>query len=325
LDRYGWPKLYYKLKTNKDHVLLKLYELKPLISLGALLLDWLIIILAIYGHKIWPNAFVYLIAVIVIATRMQAIGVLVHDVVHYRFLNNRRLADWLGNLFMSWPLFFTIPGYRSMHLRHHSQVNTDLDPDWVRRKGKSDWIFPMGKSQFYKMLFFDLTGINFYQNLQKLFLPKSDDQLKKEFISLGVYYYVAMFGFYLSALGLIYYFNLEWDFLLYWLIPYFTVFKLIKRIRAIAEHFAIPDKKIAEITRTTLASPWEEFLFGQHNINYHVEHHRYPAVPWYHLKSLHQFLVSQGELNHLGHVSHGYIKGVLKEVHEYCQLNQHIK
>ena len=291
-------------------------------SIFYLYLDWGIVLAAIMAHQMIDGVLVYILSIIVIASRQQAIGVLSHDVVHYRFMNNRKLADLIGNIFMTWPLFFTIPGYRSMHLRHHSKVNTEEDPDWVRRKGKSDWVYPMSKVRLYTMLIMDITGLNLYQNIQKIFLPKSDKKLKEDFQSVDQSYYLAMASFYMFGAILLTSYGLWYEFFIYWIVPYFTFFKFIKRLRAVAEHFCIPKKEIEEVTRTTICNPIEAFLFAQHSINYHVEHHRYAGVPWYNLKKLHRVLEDTGRLDKMGHINRkGFIRGLLKEATEYCQLN----
>lgn len=304
----------------------KVKELSRLDSskfLNYLYLDWGIIIATIYLAESFFNPLVYIAAIIIIATRQQAIGVLSHDVVHYRFLNNRKLADWMGNIFMTWPLFFTIPGYRSMHLRHHSKVNTEDDPDWTRRKGKSDWAYPMTKRKLYTMLFLDISGLNLYQNIQKLFLPKSDKKLKKDFQSVDKSYYFVMFVFYFLAIMTITGYGVWKEFFMYWIVPYFTFFKFIKRLRAVGEHFGVPESNIKEITRTTICNPIEEFFFSQHNINYHVEHHRYAGVPFYNLPKLQKYLMENGKLEKMGHVTRkGYLRGLLSEVTQDCMLNK---
>ena len=307
---------------NTEEKIKELSAVNPTKFMLYLYLDWAIIIAAIYIHQVYSNPFIYILSVIIIATRQQALGVLSHDVVHFRFLNNRKLADFIANVFMTWPLFFTIPGYRSMHLRHHSKVNTDDDPDWVRRKGKADWMYPMTKRKLYTMLFLDISGLNLYQNIQKIFLPKSDKKLKEDFKSAGKQYYIFMLGFYIAGAILLTYFEAWAMFLIYWIVPYFTFFKLIKRLRAVGEHFGVPDKDIKEITRTTLCNPIEEFFLSQHQINYHVEHHRWAGIPFYNLPKMHKFLVENGELEKMGHLTkNGYLRGVLKEVTVFCKLN----
>lgn len=304
----------------------KVKELSKLDSskfLNYLYLDWGIIIATIYLAQSYFNPFTYILAVIIIASRQQAIGVLSHDVVHYRFLHNRKLADWMGNIFMTWPLFFTIPGYRSMHLRHHSKVNTDEDPDWVRRKGKSDWVYPMSKRKLYTMLFMDISGLNFFQNIQKLFLPKSDTKLKKDFQSVEKSYYFVMFAYYFLAVMAITGYGVWKEFFMYWIVPYFTFFKFIKRLRAVGEHFGVPESQIDEVTRTIICNPVEEFLFAQHSINYHVEHHRWAGVPFYNLPKLQKYLMEEGLLEKMGHVTkNGYLRGLLTELTQDCMLNK---
>lgn len=305
-------------------------KIKELSALDAnkflfyLYLDYAIIAGAIALHLVYANFIVYIISIIIIATRQQAIGILSHDVVHYRFLNNKKLADMIGNIFMTWPLYFTIPGYRSLHLRHHRKINTENDPDWVRRKGKSDWVYPMSKVKLYTMLLMDITGLNLYQNIQKLFLPKSDKKLKEDFQKVDKSYYFGMAAFYLTCILIISAYNIWFEYLIYWVIPYFTFFKFIKRLRAVGEHFGIPDKEVMEVTRTTMVNPLEAFLFSQHHINYHVEHHRYAGVPFYNLPKLHKFLIEVGELEKMGHITRkGYLFGILTELTKECALNKH--
>ena len=45
-----------------------------------------------------------------------------------------------------------------------------------------------------------------------------------------------------------------------------------------------------ENTRTVKLNPILEFLYW--NMNYHIEHHMFPKIPFYNLKKLHVFLES---------------------------------
>lgn len=298
-------------------------QLRPIVSLSWLVIDWTVIFISIYLSIKLNNFLFYLFSILIIGSRQHAIGVLSHDIVHFRFMKNRKLADFIGNLFMTWPMFYTIPGFRSMHLRHHSKVNTLEDPDWVRRKGKSDWVFPMESKRLYKMLFMDITGLNLYQNIQKVFLPKSDKKLKSDFQKLSKFYYLGMALFYITLFTSFSYFNLWTEYFLYWIIPYFTWFKFIKRLRAIGEHFCISDQSVDELTRTTLIGPLESFFIAPHNINYHAEHHRWASIPWYNLKAFHSYLDKSDQFQKMGHLtSKGYLRGVLKEVPIGCELNK---
>ena len=48
------------------------------------------------------------------------------------------------------------------------------------------------------------------------------------------------------------------------------------------------DRQQRLATRTTLAPWWIRWLLLPHHVNYHLEHHLYPAVPHYRLAQCHR-------------------------------------
>ena len=77
------------------------------------------------------------------------------------------------------------------------------------------------------------------------------------------------------------------------------------RLRAVLEHGAVPDTADAlRAARTTLAPWWVRWLVYPHNMNYHVEHHLYPAIPHYRLPQAHRALAEAGLLE-LAEISPG--------------------
>jgi fatty acid desaturase len=62
-------------------------------------------------------------------------------------------------------------------------------------------------------------------------------------------------------------------------------------IRGMSQHTLLEhEADLIRGTRTILTVPLVRFFMC--NENYHLEHHLYPAVPWYHLPRLHQELKS---------------------------------
>jgi fatty acid desaturase len=101
--------------------------------------------------------------------------------------------------------------------------------------------------------------------------------------------------------------------LMYWFVPLFTWLIMIFRIRSIAEHSAIEGRSDAYAhTRSTRASLLEHVFVAPKNVNYHIEHHFYPSVPFYRLPQLHRTLMSKAEFKDSVHVTRSYI-GVLRE------------
>ena len=91
-------------------------------------------------------------------------------------------------------------------------------------------------------------------------------------------------------------------YLVLWVVPAVTVLQAILRLRAACEHGAAVDlSSPLTAARTHLPGARADWLLARlllfpHHVNYHVEHHLYPAAPHYHLPRLHALLVSRGLL-----------------------------
>ncbi|GAG84267.1 unnamed protein product, partial [marine sediment metagenome] len=57
-------------------------------------------------------------------------------------------------------------------------------------------------------------------------------------------------------------------------------------------------KDQAKCTRTFIA-PSYSFAFAPHNVNYHLEHHLHPTVPFYRLPELNHRLVGEHSQEHV--------------------------
>src|SRR3546814_7929215 len=70
---------------------------------------------------------VYLLAGFVIGSRIQCLAVMMHDACHGMLFSNRRLNDLIGDIFVAYPLGFSIDLYRANHMYHHRYTNTLRD------------------------------------------------------------------------------------------------------------------------------------------------------------------------------------------------------
>ena len=99
-----------------------------------------------------------------------------------------------------------------------------------------------------------------------------------------------------------------------------SVFPSIQRTRSIAEHFGLPYEHEFNGTRNVISGPIETFMFGPHNVRYHLVHHLFPTVPQYNLKKLHEELMKKSPLyaqhahNNSSYFAPG--KSVLKDLTE---------
>lgn len=121
-------------------------------------------------------------------------------------------------------------------------------------------------------------------------------------------------GYYLGAATLITLLGIWQGFLLYWVVPYMTLFFLFLYVRGVAEHFGSMDyEEELGSTRTVIPYFWERWFFAPHNINYHLEHHLFPGVPFYSLPKLGAALMRDETYRAKAHITRGYATGLLRE------------
>ena len=75
------------------------------------------------------------------------------------------------------------------------------------------------------------------------------------------------------------------------------VFTLVNRVVEITQHLnmKVHSLDFNQNTKTVKLGKFLEFLYS--NMNYHVEHHMFPAVPYYSLPYLHNELLLKGQIN----------------------------
>ena len=81
-------------------------------------------------------------------------------------------------------------------------------------------------------------------------------------------------------------------------IPLATVVPALLRLRAVCEHGAVIDfTSPLSAARTNLSPIWIQWLLFPHHVNYHLEHHIYPAIPHYNLPRCHREMAELGALD----------------------------
>lgn len=302
--------------ANRPQRRLSAEELAPLTrivnwrSAAAVLQTWLIIgvtgVIAI-TYWSWPVA---LAAVAVIGTQQHALFILSHDAAHYRLFENRGLNDLIGRICAS-AAGLSMCTYRVIHRLHHNYLYGAQDPDIALHGG-----YPRGKWYLAKKVLKDLSGLTavktygyFFGNPAKNIAvegaptPLADTSVRLRAAARSDQKFVVSLQIALPAL--VWWLGGSAALMLYlalWVLPAVTVLQAILRLRAVCEHGAVTDLS-SPITaaRTHLPRFNAAWLLARsvlfpHHVNYHVEHHLYPAVPHYHLKRLHDLLFDRGLL-----------------------------
>ncbi len=241
----------------------------------------------------WHPA-LYVIAVIFIGARQHALLILGHDASHYRYLPTRWQNDLFGNLFLMWPTFASVEGFRKFHGTHHQYTNLANDGNrhlWHTHNAEGEmepeWVFPKTRLGLVLMILRRaafLTGISWI--LRGL--------VGSSLIPSPPWMVAARLAFYASVAGALTFFSAWPGLVWYWLVPFCTWQIAAQYIRLICEHSAVhSDEDEYSITRTTIPN-WLESLFVlPRNVGFHLEHHWYPSVPFYRLPELHELLMAR--------------------------------
>jgi len=287
-----------------------LTELSDRRSLAAVAQTLGVIALAIaFGVWAWPSPWI-LLSIVVVGIQQHALFILAHEAAHYRLFRARALNDAVGRA-IGMAGAISMCTYRVIHRLHHNNLYTEEDPDTAIHGG-----YPRGTAYLWKKLAQDLVGFNAWKTFAYFFgAPALNDQTQRaarplddtspqlrRSARIDRWFVVA---FQLLAPLACFAFG-GWrglaQYAAFWLVPMLTVLQPILRLRAICEHGATTDFSspltAARSNRTgggVLNVLGRAFLFP-HHVNYHLEHHLYPAVPHYRLPRLHRLLAEKGAL-----------------------------
>ena len=75
--------------------------------------------------------YVYVLAILVIGGRQNALATLAHEGWHGLLFSSRGLNHLVGAWLYSYPVGILYYHDRDRHLRHHREVGHDYDPDWI--------------------------------------------------------------------------------------------------------------------------------------------------------------------------------------------------
>ena len=261
-----------------------------------------VIAAAVAAATLWAHPAIVAFCIVIVATRQHALFVLAHDAAHYRLYPSRRLNDAAGAT-LGAVAGISMATYRTVHRLHHNHLYAPQDPDIALHGG-----YPRGRLYLLRKLARDLAGLTAWKTYGYFFGnpapnrngPRSPRPLDDTSPVLRAaarrdrWFVIAVQGGLLGAAaagGVIV------EYLLLWVLPAATVLQALLRLRAVLEHGAVADTgSPLTAARTTLAPAWLLWLVFPHHVNYHIEHHLYPAVPHYNLPACHRALAASGAL-----------------------------
>lgn len=240
---------------------------------------------------------------IFMASRHHAFAILAHEATHYRLFGTRFLNETVGRL-CGYVIGVSMCTYRVVHRLHHNHLYSKADPDIPLMAG-----YPRGKAYLAKKLAKDLVGLTAHRNYGYFFgapgvnketgkpvVPLKDTSARLRRDALVDRWMMVAFQVAMLAAAVATGWWLEY--LLLWILPGLTLFQVILRFRAVLEHGAPAGYDSPKQAARTNLCPWYlSWLLFPHHVNYHVEHHLYPAIPHYNLPKAHRMLMDRGALD----------------------------
>jgi fatty acid desaturase len=240
-------------------------------------------IIATVVVAVWLNhPVVWVVAFVLQGRAFSLLLILGHEAAHRLLFSNKRVNDWVGGWLLAAPGFTPIALYRRSHMAHHRDEFGPNEPDIAFYSG-----YPSGPRPLLRRLVRDAVGISGYKNLVPLVKglrsptsrPTAARIIGVQFVLLAV---CSVFG-------------RPWLYLVLWLGPWMTVWRVLNRLRSIAEHGGMIRSDDKRQTTHVVTQHWlARFWIVPFHTGWHLAHHMDSGVPWRNLPRYHDHLVAAG-------------------------------
>lgn len=219
----------------------------------------------------------HMVATLIMGSQLHAFTVLQHDCGHQNAFRSALANLWMGR-FMAWFIVFPYSSFTECHKHHHRYLgDPDKDPDeWNYARGVK-WMFLRIAVFVPRFTYFSL--VRYGKAVRNRVLR----ELSFNLLSMG-----ALCAWFVSR-------GMAYEFVLIFVVPLLLLALVINPISRGYEHLPMATlepghedrldlaKNTITVTSRVLGLLWA-------NINYHVEHHVYPGVPFCNLRKLHNLL-----------------------------------
>ncbi len=211
-------------------------------------------------------------------------NILSHEAAHRLLFSNQRANDWVGKWMGGTIAMVNMEAYRRGHMGHHRDALGVNEPDLVLYNG-----YPITSTRLRRKLRRDITGESGLKLLKAL--GRSVRSSKSRTSTLQI---IGMQMVMAVVLGITIGW---WVWPVLWLGSWMTVFRLVSRLRAIAEHGGMANSTDDRITTHQVRQGWwARFWMVPFNTGWHVAHHVDAGIPFRNLPAFHAELVRSGWL-----------------------------
>jgi fatty acid desaturase len=249
-----------------------------LTTVGVHLQSFGVIAAAVWIGHWWA----YVIAFLLMGRAHALYGILGHEAAHRLLFTTKRWNDGVGRWLLSYPSLTAFDVYRRVHMAHHKDEMGPEEPDMKLYSG-----YPIKPDSFRRKLTRDLLFVSGYKNLKPLVLAlgkRSSRRIAGRIIAVQA---VILAVFALAGRW--------WLYPLLWLAPWMTVWRVLNRLRSIAEHGGMTRSPDRRLTTHHVRQGWlPRFWMVPYNTGWHLAHHVDSGIPFRNLPKLHEELVAAG-------------------------------
>lgn len=240
---------------------------------------------AVVAVAVWLDTpLVWVLAFVLMGRAMAQFNMLMHEAAHRLLFSKRAVNDFCGRWLLGYPVFAPTDLYRRGHMAHHREEFGPDEPDVALYRG-----YPLPRASLRRKLTRDalgITGLKLMRGLLSGLVSRYGAVRRVAWSILAVQAVIA------AAFALA---GHPWLYLLLWLLPYLTVWRVLNRLRSIAEHGGmIRSRDRRETTHTVEQHALARFLMVPYHHGWHLAHHVDPGVPHAQLPRLHAELVRSG-------------------------------
>ena len=260
----------------------ELRKIDDLRNVGSVLLTWAQA-LGTIGAAIWiGHPLAYAAAFVLMGPAFARFAIIGHEAAHKLLFSNKRWNDGVGRWALAYPSFVPLDVYRRGHFAHHKDEFGPNEPDMNLYNG-----YPITAASFRRKLWRDARGTSGWKNLKGLLSALRSKSSRP--IALRI------FVMQLPLIAAAVLVGRWWLYPLLWLGPWLTSWRVINRLRSIAEHGGMQRSKDRRQTTHHVDQSWlARFWIVPFNTGWHLAHHVDMGVPWRNLPRLHAELEAAG-------------------------------
>ena len=277
----------YRTKLLTREELTGFYSQTPIKIVINTLVTWAIIFITWALVAYFPYWWVIFISILIIGTRLYSLLIIAHDGLHRRLFGTVKANDLWNDVFILGAIGAITRLNRVNHMRHHRELALPTDPDRFKytRFGRATPLEFVIALTCVPLLVTAIRNVMRPQPLIKISEKGGRGEYIKEVnryqvrdIAIISLWQVALVGGLSALIG-------WWAYPVLWVVP--VGFALCcDLLRVFCEHSQLTGDQDADSSMRLVSYESnfiEKIFFAPNNMNHHIAHHLWPAIPYYNL------------------------------------------